>query len=352
MQPSVTVGGASYSVTGIDVSSHDHDTNPIDWASVAASGVNFAYIKATEGTPPDPYVNPYFASDFQAAKANGLYAGAYAFARPDLGDPAGQADVLVDRSGWSPDGKTLIPMLDLEGPYGSLTQKFDMCWNMTGSISAWIRSFVTEVQVRTGRPPVIYTSATWWNTCTKSDSSFGSYPLNIADWTNPQPTVPAGWSNFAFWQYAGGDPSVAGNYDKDVFNGDLATLATYAGGSTFTSAGPTRVLDTRDGTGTGTAAAVAASSSISLQVAGTNGVPASGVTAVVLNVTVTAPTTAGYLTVYPDGHTQPTASNLNFTAGQTIPNLVTVPVINGKVDFFNGSSGSVHLIADLAGYFY
>jgi hypothetical protein len=223
---------------------------------------------------------------------------------------------------------------------------------MTGSISGWIRAFVTEVQVRTGRPPLIYSSASWWNTCTGSDSSFGNYPLNIAAWTTRQPTLPAGWSNFAFWQYAPGDPSVAGDYDKDVFNGDLATLATYAGGSTFTSAGPTRVLDTRDGTGTGTTTAVAAYSSISLQVTGVNGVPANGVTAVVLNVTVTAPTAVGYLTVYPDGRTRPTASNLNFTTGQTIPNLVTVPVNNGKVDYFNGSPGTVHLVADLAGYYY
>ena len=49
-----TTPNLTYSVTGIDVSSHDHSTYPIDWASVAAGGVDFAYVKATEGTPPDP----------------------------------------------------------------------------------------------------------------------------------------------------------------------------------------------------------------------------------------------------------------------------------------------------------
>ncbi len=84
--------------------------------------------------------------------------------------------------------------------------------------------------------------------------------------------------------------------------------------------------------------------------AGVNGVPASGVTAVVLNVTVTAPSASGYLTVYPDGQARPTVSNLNFTSGRTIPNLVAVPVVNGKVVFYNGSAGTVHVLADLAGY--
>jgi hypothetical protein len=73
---------------------------------------------------------------------------------------------------------------------------------------------------------------------------------------------------------------------------------------------------------------------------------------VVLNVTVTEPKATGYLTVWPDGQPRPNASNLNVTSGQTIPNLVAVRVVNGKVDFFNGSPGTVHIVADLAGYFY
>jgi hypothetical protein len=53
-------------------------------------------------------------------------------------------------------------------------------------------------------------------------------------------------------------------------------------------------------------------------------------TAVVLNVTVTGPATGGFLTVFPDGQPLPAVSNLNFTAGETISNLVVVPVINGQ----------------------
>src|SRR5258707_9130843 len=49
--------------------------------------------------------------------------------------------------------------------------------------------------------------------------------------------------------------------------------------------------------------------------------------------------------------TRPVTSNLSFTAGETIPNLVVVPVgADGKVDFYN-SAGTVQLIADLSGYY-
>ena len=71
-----------------------------------------------------------------------------------------------------------------------------------------------------------------------------------------------------------------------------------------------------------------------------------------MNVTVTGPSTGGFITVYPSGSSQPTASNLNFSAGQTIPNLVTVKLgAGGKIKLSNNSAGTVQLIADVAGYY-
>ena len=114
--------------------------------------------------------------------------------------------------------------------------------------------------------------------------------------------------------------------------------------------GPVRLLDTR--TALGAAGPVAAGGSVALPVTGHGGVPASGVSAVVLTVTVTQPGRAGYLTAYPDGGARPTVSNLNFTAGQTVANLVIVPVgADGKIRLYNGSPGTVQLIADIAGYY-
>ena len=73
--------------------------------------------------------------------------------------------------------------------------------------------------------------------------------------------------------------------------------------------------------------------------------------AVVLNVTVTAPEGSGFITVYPCGEPLPTASNLNFVAGDTVPNAVVVKLgAGGKVCLFAAESAT-HLIADTNGYF-
>ncbi|GAA4256971.1 hypothetical protein GCM10022255_071950 [Dactylosporangium darangshiense] len=113
---------------------------------------------------------------------------------------------------------------------------------------------------------------------------------------------------------------------------------------------PSRILDTREGNGA-PKAPLGPNQTLHLQVTGRGGVPATGVSAVVLNVTVTGPTSAGYLTVFPTGVTRPTASNLNFTAGWTGANSVTVPVgTDGKVDIYN-PAGNVSVIADVVGYY-
>ncbi len=122
------------------------------------------------------------------------------------------------------------------------------------------------------------------------------------------------------------------------------------GPGTFVPLTPARLVDTRNGNGAG--GPVAARATVHLQVGGRGGVPTTGVSAAVLNVTVTQPTRAGYITAYPDGVARPTASNLNYVAGQTVANLVTVKVgANGKVALYNGSSGTVQLVADVSGYY-
>ena len=111
---------------------------------------------------------------------------------------------------------------------------------------------------------------------------------------------------------------------------------------------PTRVVDTRFGTGvrlgvlgTGETLLTSLSSSIGL----------SGYSAAVLNVTATDSTAAGFVTVWPGGGERPTASNLNVErAGQTIPNLVIVPLgPSATIDFY--TQNATNLVADLVGLF-
>ena len=125
--------------------------------------------------------------------------------------------------------------------------------------------------------------------------------------------------------------------------------------SGFTGITPARLIDTRTGTltvdgqfqGTGH---LAAKTETDLTVLGRGGVPASGVKAVVMNVTATGEDAAGFLTAWPAGSTRPTASNINFAAATTIPNLVVAGVgTGGKVALFNNVGADI--IADVAGYF-
>jgi hypothetical protein len=119
---------------------------------------------------------------------------------------------------------------------------------------------------------------------------------------------------------------------------------------------PARILETRSGLSTidglaNAAGALGNNGVLNLSVLGRGGVPVSAVSAVVLNVTVTNPLNPGYLTVWPSGAANPNASNINFVAGQTVPNLVVSKVgSNGQISLLNGSQGT-DLIADVVGYF-
>ncbi|MET9320721.1 hypothetical protein ABZX75_11125 [Streptomyces sp. NPDC003038] len=121
-------------------------------------------------------------------------------------------------------------------------------------------------------------------------------------------------------------------------------------GSDFTPYGPTRLLDTRNGTGA-TKGKVPGYGTTRLKAGGNGKIPA-GVTAVALNVTAPNATSGGHVTVYGSGGERPTTSNVNFEPGQTVPNLVIVPVgQDGCVNLYNGGWEPVDLIADVTGYF-
>ncbi|MFD7557363.1 PKD domain-containing protein [Streptomyces sp. NPDC059835] len=121
-------------------------------------------------------------------------------------------------------------------------------------------------------------------------------------------------------------------------------------GSFFAPHAPTRLLDTRAGIGAAKAK-VGPYSPVRFKVAGNAKVPARAA-AVVLNVTVTNTTAGGYVSAYPGGTKRPESSNLNYVAGQTVPNQVIVPIgKDGYVELYNGGWNAADLIADVTGYF-
>jgi hypothetical protein len=152
----------------------------------------------------------------------------------------------------------------------------------------------------------------------------------------------------------GGQVSVFANSPADVVvdeEGYYGTQVGTAGG--YVAVSPMRITDTRAGSGFANAGStLAAGTRLDVQVTGAGGIPSTGVAAVVLNATVVNTTGSSFLTVWPAGGTQPTASNLNWVAGWVVPNRVIVPVSTpgGKVSFFN-KFGSTDLAIDVDGYY-
>jgi hypothetical protein len=121
--------------------------------------------------------------------------------------------------------------------------------------------------------------------------------------------------------------------------------AAVALGGTFHALTPSRILDTRTGAGP-----LGQGATLTVLIAGQGGVPATSVSAVVLNVTVTNTTAPSFLTVFPAGLPLPVASNLNWIGGQTVAKLVTVGLGAGAASAYN-PRGSADLIFDVAGYY-
>lgn len=120
--------------------------------------------------------------------------------------------------------------------------------------------------------------------------------------------------------------------------------------SRFVPLTPARLMDTRDNLGNVPLGKPGRDATVTTQVTGRFGIPA-GAVAAVLNVTVTEAAGPGFISVFPAGSARPLVSNVNTEyAGQTIPNLVTVPLgIGGQVSFY--AQSGAHLIADVFGYY-
>jgi hypothetical protein len=106
---------------------------------------------------------------------------------------------------------------------------------------------------------------------------------------------------------------------------------------------PKRIWDSRQHT------IVPANGELTLKVTDIVGVPSTA-TAVVLNVTVTAPTGGGFLTVHAANVPRPETSNVNYVAGQTVPNVVITGLsVDGRIKIW--TFAEAHVIVDVAGWF-
>ncbi len=217
-------------VQGLDVSGWQGDVN---WTAQANQGARFAYVKATEGTG---FKSSSFASQYNGSRNAGLIRGAYHFALPNDGSTAaGQADYFVNNGGgWSADGWTLPPLLDIEyNPYDSLG---NTCYNMSPSqIVNWVKAFSNQVKARTGRLPMVYTTTDWWKRCTGNSPALGGQPLHIAAYSTWVGEMPFGWSTYSVWQYSSTGPFAG---DSNVWRGSYAQLQKFAANATGSAPEP------------------------------------------------------------------------------------------------------------------
>ncbi len=131
---------------------------------------------------------------------------------------------------------------------------------------------------------------------------------------------------------------------------DVFGYTSVADDTRFVPAGPTRLFDTRDGTGI-REGKILDQTPVDIQVAGEAGIPATGATAVVINLAVTEPESRGFLRLTPSDASVRETANVNFFEGDTVPNLVICKLgADGRVTI-DGRGDGVHAIGDVFGYF-
>ena len=199
---------AGCAIRGIDVSRHQ---NEIDWDAVAASGVAFAWIKATEG---GDFADARFRRNWQLAAAAGVRRGAYHFVtwcRP-----------ARDQAGWfvanvAADPDALPPVLDVEWNPASRScarhaPKAEALATMTVILAAMEKAY--------GKVPVIYAPLDFYQEVMEGE--LGRYPL----WARSLGDPPNGYGDRAwrFWQRSetGAVPGIDGAVDLDCFGGERA----------------------------------------------------------------------------------------------------------------------------------
>jgi lysozyme len=187
---------------GIDVSRYQ---GTVTWTKVAAAGITFAYIKATEGSD---HVDPNFADNWVTSQAAGVRRGAYHFFAP--GDPVDEQAANFSAT-VAPGTSDLPPALDLE--------RNGQDWSalpLGVRVSSCVK-LLKAMEQHTGMRPVVYTNSDTVATIFGDDpGELAQYPLWVASYRST-PKLPTGWSGWMAWQYTekGVVSGVNGDVDRD-----------------------------------------------------------------------------------------------------------------------------------------
>jgi lysozyme len=220
--PPTSSGGevcpAGVTLAGVDVSVYQ---GPVNWPSVKAAGVAFAFARVSDGSGLDEQ----FDANWAGIKAAGMIRGAYQFFEP-ADDPVVQADIVIhavyDANNFP------VPFLNP----GALPVVLDV--EVTGNqsastLAANIQTWINHVQAATARVPMIYTASGFWDGSVGS-TAFSANSLWAANWGVGCPSLAQGWTNWAVWQFAdnGTVPGISSLVDLDLFNGSMSDLLAFA----------------------------------------------------------------------------------------------------------------------------
>lgn len=193
-----------YPLRGIDVSHHN---GKIDWARVKRSGVDFAFIKATEGSD---WEDIRFPNNWTEAKKEGLYRGAYHFFSTTS---SGEAQALNFIQRVPAEKGALPPVIDIEFARSKSKMSDE-------EFHRELEVMRKALESRYGVEPIIYTTREFYESYLE-----GRKIENL--WAREIRSRPTGWcSDWTFWQYSnrGRVPGIKGRVDLNVYRRSIDHL--------------------------------------------------------------------------------------------------------------------------------
>ncbi|HWO26661.1 MAG TPA: glycoside hydrolase family 25 protein [Kofleriaceae bacterium] len=193
-------------VRGIDVSHHQET---ISWRRVRQAGVQFAFIRVSDGLTTS---DEKFAENWSGARRVGVLRGAYQYFRPEE-SPIAQADLVI--AALRRDPGELPPVIDVEADGGKTPTQLEV------RVRAWVDRVRDQLRVE----PIVYTGPDFWRE-RAGGADLTRQPLWLAHYTADCPAVPAPWTRWTFWQHTdrGVVPGIDGPVDLDLFAGDYLAL--------------------------------------------------------------------------------------------------------------------------------
>lgn len=214
-------------VLGTDIYQYDATNTPTFWDELSAKYF-FCFAKTSEGAT---YNDPKFKEYFKRLEQLKILRGGYHFFRMMNEDVNGQINNFLD-SGINYRAKGVLPpVLDIEPSNDEWKNYAELTRNKVAIVRR-IKKWLTEVEKKTGKKPIIYTSKQIWDNILKAPAGFGQYPLWLANYNDgiTKPPLPLGWTNYAFWQYTDeGIIGGKGGFDINRLNMSFKDLLKLAG---------------------------------------------------------------------------------------------------------------------------